>query len=456
MVGEFDGESDSRIDRRAYLGLAGASMLAPLSTTAGAERTGNGAGNRAPVTDSGPMAVGYYPFWADSEPASLPYETLTHVLFAFVYVQPDGRVTVEYGREKLEAFRAIRDQHPDTRFVLSVGPPSEPSRFASAAATQERRERFAKTTADLLETYDFDGIDVDWEYPGQGGDEEYRHFTKLLGTTRQHLDERSDPDGQGYSLSFATTPAKWQAQQLELEQLEPFVDFLNLMTYTMTGPWSETTGLNAPLYGPDRLSIDGLIAWWEDQPIPMDKLALGLPFYGKYFTDVPATNGGLDQEFDGAGSYSYSWIRNLPEDYAYTWRDTNAVPTLYSDQRREFVTFDNPRSIRTKTRWALDQELGGVMIWHLDQDHEGELIGAVAESLPKGPPPVVGSDPPTDPDGDGRYEDVDGNGRMEWSDGVTFANHVDSAAVQNNLEAFDYTGDGELDLADIFALYWEV
>lgn len=96
------------------------------------------------------------------------------------------------------------------------------------------------------------------------------------------------------------------------------------------------------------------------------------------------------------------------------------------------------------------------MIWHLDQDHEGELIGAVAESLTEGPPPVVGGDPPTDSDGDGRYEDVDGNGRMEWSDGVRFANNIESDAVENNLEAFDYDGDGDLDLADIFALYWEV
>lgn len=416
MVGESNGPS-SPIDRRSYLGLVGASML-PVSTVtaSGAEPTRErndsspGVRNRRVEnrhteyrqSESGraddqsigiggqDLVIGYYPFWAESDPESLPYDSLTHLLFAFVYVDEEGTVSVQYGEDKLDAFREIREQFPDTEFMLSVGPPAEPEVFAQAASTQEGRERFAQTSADLLETYGFDGIDVDWEHPGDGGPHEYHDFTLLMETARAHLDQRGERLNREYSLSFATTPRISQGENLELDRVVPTVDFINLMAYGFAGPWSDTTGFNAPLYGPDRLSIDEMVLWWRNQPFRANKLALGLPFYGRYFTDVSGSNDGLDQPYDDVGVYTYEEVRQLDGEYSYTWHGRNAVPSLYSSQRREFVTFDDVRSIREKTEWAFDNFLGGVMIWNIDQDYQDELIGAIADSLPEGPRPMVG------------------------------------------------------------------
>ena len=67
--------------------------------------------------------------------------------------------------------------------------------------------------------------------------------------------------------------------------------------------------------------------------------------------------------------------------------------------------------------------------------------------------PVVGDSPPTDPNGDGLYEDVNGDGEVNYADVVDLFENFDSAAVQNNPEAFDFNGNGRLDFDDIITLF---
>jgi PKD repeat protein len=71
-------------------------------------------------------------------------------------------------------------------------------------------------------------------------------------------------------------------------------------------------------------------------------------------------------------------------------------------------------------------------------------------------PPVVGADPPTDPDGDGRYEDVNGNGAVTLSDVTALFFQRDSAAVTGSPGAFDFNDNGEFSLADLTRLFGEL
>ncbi|WP_247731729.1 alkaline phosphatase PhoX [Halovivax limisalsi] len=77
-----------------------------------------------------------------------------------------------------------------------------------------------------------------------------------------------------------------------------------------------------------------------------------------------------------------------------------------------------------------------------------------------GPPPI-GDDPggigaPTDPDGDGLFEDVNGNGRLDYDDVVTLFEHLEDDAVQLNEDAFDFNENGRIDYDDVTALYDEL
>lgn len=69
--------------------------------------------------------------------------------------------------------------------------------------------------------------------------------------------------------------------------------------------------------------------------------------------------------------------------------------------------------------------------------------------------PVNGS-VPTDPDGDGRYEDINRNGRLDFDDVVQFDDHYTDDSVQDHAPAYDFDGDGDVDVDDAEALFYEV
>jgi hypothetical protein len=64
--------------------------------------------------------------------------------------------------------------------------------------------------------------------------------------------------------------------------------------------------------------------------------------------------------------------------------------------------------------------------------------------------------PPSDPDGDGQYEDVTGDGRVEYEDVVTMFENVGGERVQTNEDVFDFNGNGRVDFADIVRLFTQV
>jgi len=61
--------------------------------------------------------------------------------------------------------------------------------------------------------------------------------------------------------------------------------------------------------------------------------------------------------------------------------------------------------------------------------------------------------PPTDPDGDGLYEDVNGDGDVNVGDAQAIFSNSDDPVVQNNVDAFDYNGDGSVNVGDAQALF---
>ncbi|MDN7025302.1 hypothetical protein FGU65_10425 [Methanoculleus sp. FWC-SCC1] len=71
--------------------------------------------------------------------------------------------------------------------------------------------------------------------------------------------------------------------------------------------------------------------------------------------------------------------------------------------------------------------------------------------------PLPGStDPPTDPDGDGLYEDLNGNGRLDFADVVVYFEQMEWIAANEPVDCFDYNGNGRIDWDDVVVLFGEV
>ncbi len=124
-------------------------------------------------------------------PAVIHPEKLTHINFAFARIDKGGRVVFENPdfAPALKSLLALKQQNPQLKIIISVGG-WEADGFSDAALTDASRNAFAESAVELLRAHGADGIDLDWEYPGQGvagikyRAEDKQNFTLLLKTLR--------------------------------------------------------------------------------------------------------------------------------------------------------------------------------------------------------------------------------------------------------------------------------
>lgn len=370
--------------RRAFL--KGAGALAGASFVG---RTVASTDGRSGTTNE--RIVGYYPYWGDDySPEDIPWDIVTHVDYAFLRPQSDGTVAAPAAWETplINSLANASDERTSLLFSISGG--WYPQEYSDAALTPERRERFAKTALEHVRTYGFDGIDLDWEYPnGRTREEDPQNLTLLLAEIRRQFDKAEEKDGKTYELTMAVSPNTAVAEPMEVGKFAEDVDFLSVMNYNFHGTWSARTHFNAPLYPvPDapnaspQFTADYAMRWWADQPIANEKLNFGVPFYGRTFANVenerPADRG-LFQQFEGGDALTYEKIEGIPQesDYSYYWHPEARVPWLYSEADNRFISYDDSRSIKEKTKYTVDNDFGGMMCWELTQDPSNTLLETI-------------------------------------------------------------------------------
>lgn len=350
---------------------------------------------------------------------------LTHINFAFANLNNNGEIVIgdswvdvekPFGGESWEApndsrghFSALRElkkNYPHIRTLISVGGWTWSKNFSDAAASDAGRETFAKSAAAFVSKYGFDGVDIDWEFPVEGGDnithrpEDKQNYTLLLAKTREALDAQGQTDGKHYLLTIAGGPNVSFAKNTELTEMMKYLDFINVMTYDYHGGWENVTNHNAPLYAnpndPTEFKdycVEGTInAYLETGLSPAD-LNLGLAFYGRGWTEVTSTaNNGLWQSGKAATATGYglgTWegacfdywdlIDNYVGQNGYTryFDDVAKVPYLYNGSA--FISYDDAESIRAKLEFADAKGLGGAMFWEFSGDKKMELQKVLAD-----------------------------------------------------------------------------
>ncbi len=321
----------------------------------------------------------YYPYWAlydGFSPSEIPLGNVSIVVYAFL--RPLANGTVVFGdsyadRINLEELHKLKRTHPRVKFLVSVGGWTFSENFSKFSSSKAGRRTFAESVLAILRKYGLDGVDVDWEFPcwvPNGGEE----FLALLQTLRETL-------GEDYTITVTAPADTDTASCVEWGKISGLVDYIGLMTYDYAGPWLNITYFNAPLYYPGfgPGSVNETVSWYLGR-VPAKKLLLGIPFYGRAFTGVPGRNFGLYQSFENAtDEVPYSSVVKLIGNCSVLWSDEAKVPWAYCPNGT-FLTYDDPKSVAEKTRYALAKGLGGVMVWQVTEDvvnGEHVLLGAI-------------------------------------------------------------------------------
>lgn len=341
--------------------------------------------------------MGYVSEFDNVDPQSINTDLLTDIHIHSINLTVDSDGHIQVGNESfIENCAQLSDS--TTNVVLSIQ--SEygvgSTSFADMASREQSRSAFVTEAVNLVQTYNLDGVDIDWEYPSEG---ESGFHAALMEELRDNLDG-------SHSLSIAVSPIQYRAEQsYQIGRLSTVVDYINVMTYDFAGGWREITAHNSPLNvtneNPD--SVRSSAQWWSNQ-VSSEKLLIGIPAYARTFSGVSSDNNGLGQEFSDTGSVSWDVLKNgilAEENVGYEeFFDSEAQsPFLYSSENQEFITYDDPESVGLTAEFANSNGFGGVFMWNLAQDQNHELLSVMSSEF--------GIDGDS---GEDSGEDSDGNG----------------------------------------------
>ncbi|MFK7932847.1 MAG: glycoside hydrolase family 18 protein [Saprospiraceae bacterium] len=322
---------------------------------------------------------------------------ITHINFAFANIV-NGKVTEgsPNDAEVIRKLHALKRVNPNLKILVSVGGWTWSTHFSDVALTADSREVFAQSAVDFLKKHRLDGIDLDWEYPGLPGignphrPEDKENFTALLKLIREKLDAYG-VNANHYLLTIATAASQAYLDHTDLAVAHQYLDFINIMTYDYHGAWTPKTGHHSNLvvskYDDNPTLVSSTIATQQHiaAGIPIEKLVLGVPFYGRWWTGVNPLNNGLYQSAatGKGGGFDYKIIADSllqREDFTYYWDTLAQAPYLWRAADSTFVTYENPSSLRAKIDFVKEAGMGGLMFWEFNGDN-GELLDTIEEHL---------------------------------------------------------------------------
>jgi GH18 family chitinase len=291
--------------------------------------------------------VAYVPNWVDLSKFSdsIEYGKITHINIAFENPK-DATGDLSFSKRNEVLIKKARENK--VKVLISIGGGAASGnkalleRYYDLVSATKRADFAAKLGA-YVETHGFDGLDVDIEGPAINQD--YGAFIDELAKVLKPKDK----------LLTCALSKGYGGNKVKDETLKHF-DFVNIMAYDGAGAWNP----NAPGQHSSMEFAKNNVKFWLDKGLPKSKAVLGVPFYGYGFGEAYRKS-----------SYAYN-------DILQKYPGAEKV-----DQIGSTIWYNGIPTIKAKTQYVVDEELGGIMIWSLDNDVKGEhsLLSAIDETL---------------------------------------------------------------------------
>ncbi|XP_040579721.1 probable chitinase 2 [Lepeophtheirus salmonis] len=329
------------------------------------------------------------------KPEDIDASLCTHLIYSFAgldeteskikSLDPWMDLEENYG---LAGYRKVTDlkySRPDLKVSIAIGGWNEGSKKYSAMARDaEKRALFVESVVNFLNKYNFDGLDIDWEYPAKRGGvpDDKKNFILLI----QELHVAFKKHNFLLTAAIGAAPSTID-KAYDIPYMYKYLDYVHVMCYDYHGKWDRKAGHNAPLYGrPDEtpqdrvLNVDYTINYLIKKGGDRKKTVLGVPFYGRAFallnphdhgigskTKATSFNGPYTRE-DGFMGYNEicEELDEEEEPWEIVWDEYYKAPYMF--KKEKWVSYDDEKSLRVKAEYAHDNNLAGVMTWSIDTD----------------------------------------------------------------------------------------
>ncbi len=302
---------------------------------------------------------------------------------------------------------ALKQAYPDLKILPSVGgwTLSDPFYFLG---DKTKRDTFVASVKEFLRTWKFfDGVDIDWEFPGGSGANpslgnanDGETYVTLMRELRAMLDELSAETGRSYELTSAISAGGDKIAKVDYQAAQQYMDYIFLMSYDFNGGWTNTelghqTNLYEASWDPNtRYTTDKGVKALLSQGVTPGKIVVGAAMYGRGWTGVNGYSGNNPFTGTATGKVKGTWeagvvdYRQIAKDYmgagwSYAYDETAEAPSVFNASTGDLITFDDARSVKAKGQYVLANQLGGLFAWEIDADN-GDILNAMHEGLGHG------------------------------------------------------------------------
>nr|XP_022917656.1 probable chitinase 10 isoform X3 [Onthophagus taurus] len=332
-------------------------------------------------------------------PADINPDLCTHIVYGFAVLDYENLIIkphdswADFDNKFYEKVTALKAKGIKVLIAIGGWNDSAGDKYSKLVNNPSSRKRFITDVVEFIKANNFDGLDLDWEYPkcwqvdcNKGPHSDKPAFAEFV----KELREAFTPHG--WLLSAAVSPSRRVIDAgYEVPVLSQYLDWIAVMCYDYHGQWDKVTGHVAPMYAhPDDIdatfNTNFTIHYWIEQGADPKKLVLGMPMYGQSFSLADNSDNGLNaptygggeagEETRARGFLSYYEICSNIQNKGWTViRDKKMRIGPYAYQRDQWVSFDDIDMIRHKSQFIKDLGLGGGMIWALDLDDFKNICG---------------------------------------------------------------------------------
>lgn len=328
--------------------------------------------------NKGSIVSGYlYDYNGTFQLPSTSIEQLDYIHFSFASIN-NGELVLP----NLAAVRQVLSyRQQGVRVGLAIGGWGAGG-FSEAMLTKEGRSKLIQSIMNTLKQYQFDGIDIDWEYPtssvaGIGSNKEDKQNLNLF---CEELKQAMNAYRQDLILSIAVTTSD---TFFDFRTLNQYVDIFNVMTYDYA--MGNTAYHDSALYRVNASSSMSNAVEFMKARVDADKIVPGAAFYARRGTFASMTNQNLSASLStsmGNNPLSFAKLKALIlTDSTYVEQYDAQAEAAYIIRSGVFYSYDNERSIQAKCNYVKNQGLGGLMCWDLTQDYNDQGTGILVNAM---------------------------------------------------------------------------
>uniref|UniRef100_A0A1I8PB15 GH18 domain-containing protein n=1 Tax=Stomoxys calcitrans TaxID=35570 RepID=A0A1I8PB15_STOCA len=321
----------------------------------------------------------YYGSWAEEglgrklTPEKFDPKLCTHFSYAFFDVDDKGKVKHyknEKDRKLLSRVLKLRSRNKNLKLIAVIGGPDvDSSVFSNIAETPKYRKNFRVSAKTVLKDLRMHGLDLHWLEPGSADNfNDKANLVTLLSDLREEFN-------QTLSLGVSVRGQVDYAQRwYDIPKISSLVDYINVMAYNYT----HSGVLHAPLFTAGEDSVDESIQFWLSRGAPSEKLNLGVALIGRSYkvrvmqsnsmtTEGPYVAANGIREFTRIKKYHEmcTTIHNNTAEYHY---DPVTVASFSIEDGTVLTGFESDQSFAVKIGFVIEYDLGGLMIWTIDND----------------------------------------------------------------------------------------